>query len=146
MTVLQCDLSSSLSDRRVTCGCCRSCTTCLAAEKTGVCCLPQLTRPDWLSCDVKLSPQCSLLLVTIISMNCLNVVSSMTAQGNAFHKLSVHQIHSAFRFTFATSEISSVLCWKMEEEPIIISGKGQALLVSFCSLQKLQRSQGYPRE
>lgn len=54
-------------------------------KKKGVCCLPRLTRPDCLSCDVKLSPQCSRLLVTIISMNCLNV-SSMTAQGNAFHK------------------------------------------------------------
>lgn len=64
----------------------------------------------------------------------------MTAQGNTLHKLSIHQIHSAFRFTFSISKFLTVLCsWIMEKDLQSFRQQGRLLLVSFCRLKKPQR-------
>lgn len=72
-------------------------------------------------------------------MNFLNTVGTMTAPGNTFHKLNIHQIHSAFRFTFSTSKFLALLCcWIMERDPQSFYERDRQLLDSFCRLDRPQ--------
>lgn len=79
-------------------------------------------------------------IFTIFSITCFNVMGTMTAQSNTLHKLSIHQIHSAFRLRISVSEFLTVpYSWITEKDLQSFHQQGRLLLVSFYRLEKPQR-------